>query len=112
MKCAIPLSDGAVAMHFGHCQQFALIDVDEDKKEVLNIAPVTPPPHEPGLLPRWLAGQGVTLVIAGGMGVRAQELLRENGIDVVLGVQASDPEQAVTEYLNGTLASGGNLCDH
>jgi len=112
MKCAIPLSDGVVAMHFGHCQQFAIVDVDENKKEIVSVTPVTPPAHEPGLLPRWLVGEGVTLVIAGGMGVRAQDILRENGIEVVLGVRASDPEQAVTEYLNGTLTSGSNLCDH
>ncbi|MCK7542001.1 MAG: hypothetical protein MZV63_69485 [Marinilabiliales bacterium] len=30
-----------------------------------------PRPHEPGLLPGWLAEKGVTDVIAGGMGQRA-----------------------------------------
>jgi len=42
------------------------------------------PPHEPGLLPRWLHEQGAHLIIAGGMGHRAQELFVQNGIQVTV----------------------------
>jgi len=52
------------------------------------------------------------IVIAGGMGPRAVELFRQNGIDVVLGAQESDPEQAVLSHLNGVLSTGDNVCDH
>jgi len=39
-------------MHFGHCEQFALIEVDEHENKVLSTEVLTPPPHEPGVLPR------------------------------------------------------------
>jgi len=112
MKYAVPMSGGLVATHFGHCEQFALIDVDEAKKQILNKELVPSPGHEPGLLPRWLAEQGVSVVIAGGMGSRAQNLFQQNHIGVVIGALEGDPEKAVLNYLNGTLATEDNICDH
>ena len=103
---------GALAAHFGHCEQFAIIDVDESSKRILKKEMVAPPAHEPGVLPQWLAEQGVSLVIAGGMGSRAQGLFQQNRIGVVIGVTESDPERAVLSHLNGVLAAGDNLCDH
>jgi len=112
MRFAIPVSGGVVSPHFGHCEQFALIDVDETKKTIVRKQLVASPGHEPGLLPVWLAEQGVSAVIAGGMGSRAQALFRENHIDVIIGVIESDPEKAVINYLSGSLATGDNVCDH
>jgi predicted Fe-Mo cluster-binding NifX family protein len=112
MKYAVPMSEGVLSAHFGHCEQFALIDVDEEKKQIINKELVTPPPHEPGLLPRWLAGMGVSYVIAGGMGGRAIDLFAQNGIGVSLGAMESDPEKAVLAQLNGSLITGANVCDH
>jgi Mrp family chromosome partitioning ATPase/predicted Fe-Mo cluster-binding NifX family protein len=110
MKIAIPTASGQLCMHFGHCEQFALIDVVDDK--VVNSTLVTPPPHEPGLLPRWLHELGATVIIAGGMGQRAQQLFAENDIKVVVGAPAESLENLVTAYLSGTLVSGQNTCDH
>ncbi|NLF18973.1 MAG: ATPase, partial [Lentisphaerae bacterium] len=28
MRLAIPIADGRLSLHFGHCESFALIDVD------------------------------------------------------------------------------------
>jgi len=33
---AIPVAGGRLCMHFGHCEQFALLDVDMESKEILN----------------------------------------------------------------------------
>ena len=112
MRYAIPVSGGVVAEHFGHCEHFALIDVNEEKKEILGKELVLSPGHQPGLLPEWLAEQGVSVVIAVGMGTRAQSLFSQNRIGVVIGTLESDPEKAVLNYLNGTLATGDNICDH
>jgi len=112
MKYAVPVSGGVVSAHFGHCEQFALIDVDEAKKQILKKELVSPPAHEPGLLPPWLAEKGVSLVIAGGMGSRAQGLFQQNKIGVITGTMESDPEKAVLSHLNGILATGANICDH
>ena len=112
MRIAIPLAEGRLCMHFGHCQQFALVDIDNDRKTVLDNRLVTPPPHAPGLLPKWLGEQGADVVIAGGMGSRAQALFQQDNITVVAGAPAGTPEQLAQAYLNGTLETGDNVCDH
>jgi predicted Fe-Mo cluster-binding NifX family protein len=112
MRIAIPLADGKLTMHFGHCESFALIDVDTTSKNILGREDVVPPPHQPGLLPPWIAERGAKLVIAGGMGQRAISLFQEQGITVVVGAPADTPEKLVASYLAGTLETGGNVCDH
>lgn len=112
MRIAIPMAGGRLSMHFGHCERFALVDVDPSTKRIDNKEELPAPEHEPGLLPRWLAERGAQLIIAGGMGGRAQDLFRQNGIQVVVGAPAQAPEELVAAWLEGTLASGDNLCDH
>ncbi len=112
MKFAIPVNGGIVSEHFGHCEQFALIDVDEASKQIINKELVNSPGHQPGLLPQWLAEKGVTLVIAGGIGSRAQGLFQQYNIGVITGTMESDPEKAVLSYLDDALETGANICDH
>jgi ATP-binding protein involved in chromosome partitioning len=111
-KIAIPTAAGSLCQHFGHCEQFALCDVDAENKTILNTTMVTPPPHEPGLLPTWLQEQGTNVIIAGGMGSRAQELFASKGIHVITGASPEAPEKIIGEYLRGQLATGDNVCDH
>jgi len=112
MKIAIPLAEGKLCMHFGHCATFALLDVDLEKQEIVGRAELTPPPHEPGVLPRWLAEQGAGLILAGGMGQRAQGLFEEQKIQVIVGLSPETPDVLIQHYLAGTLQAGANVCDH
>ncbi len=112
MRYAIPVSNGKLAEHFGHCEQFALIDIDVDRKAIVRKELVASPGHEPGLLPIWLAEEGVSAVIAGGMGSRAQALFRENRIEVIVGAMGNDPEQIVLNHMHGALETSENFCDH
>ena len=112
MRIAIPMANGQLAMHFGHCEAFALIDVDPEKKEILNKEIVEAPEHQPGLLPRWLAEKGAKKIIAGGMGQRAQAIFSSEGIEVIIGAPSEDPEKIVAAYLENTLEVGNNICDH
>ena len=112
MKIAIPLADGKLSMHFGHCAAFALVETDIKEKRIVKREDLDAPPHEPGLLPRWLAERGANLIIAGGMGQRAQALFCEHGIEVIIGAPAETPETLVAAWLAGTLQSGENVCDH
>ncbi len=112
MRIALPVADGKLCMHFGHCEQFALVDVDEAAKTITAATSLTPPAHEPGVLPRWLHEQGAEVIIAGGMGQRAQGLFAQNGIRVVVGAAPGSPEDVVSAYLAGTLEVGANVCDH
>ncbi len=112
MRIAIPIVNGALSAHFGHCETFALIDVDPDTKKILGRQDLQPPPHEPGVLPRWLSEQGVKVIIAGGMGQRALGLFTQQKITVCVGAPALAPEDLVAQYLAGTLETGRNVCDH
>jgi ATP-binding protein involved in chromosome partitioning len=111
MKYAVPVTGGVVSPHFGHCEQFALIDVDEGKREILKNELISSPPHEPGMLPGWLAQKGASIIIASGMGGRAVELFHQNHIDVVLGAPSEDPEKVVLAHMSGSLQTGANACD-
>jgi Mrp family chromosome partitioning ATPase/predicted Fe-Mo cluster-binding NifX family protein len=107
---AIPLAEGRLCSHFGHCEQFALIETENGQIQGKSVH--TPPPHEPGVLPKWLHEMGANVIIAGGMGSRAQGLFTENGIKVVTGAQADTPESLVHQYLTERLVTGANVCDH
>lgn len=112
MLIALPTTDDLLCMHFGHCEKFSIFEVDADEKKVIAKTILVPPPHEPGLLPKWLHSEGVNLVIAGGMGQRARDLFAQSGVNVVVGAQPADPESVVMAYLSGTLTTGENVCDH
>jgi len=110
MKFAIPLAEGKLTAHFGHCQEFAILDVEDN--EITNKEIIIPPPHEPGVLPAWLKEMGTQVIIAGGMGNRAISLFDQAGIQVITGAPVEDPEILVKDYLKNTLVAGDNLCDH
>jgi Mrp family chromosome partitioning ATPase/predicted Fe-Mo cluster-binding NifX family protein len=112
MKIAVPTADGILNRHFGHCDNIRIFEVNEQEKKIVSSADVTPPPHEPGLLPRWLGEKSVNLVIAGGMGSRAQQLFEEQGIKVITGAPSETAEKLVADFFAGTLVTGANSCDH
>jgi predicted Fe-Mo cluster-binding NifX family protein len=109
-RIAIPLESGILCSHFGHCQQFAIIETINTS--VTDEKLITPPPHEPGLLPGWLAEKGVTDVIAGGMGQRAIDLFNQQNINVFVGAMVKKPADLAKDLLNNTLVAGANYCDH
>jgi ATP-binding protein involved in chromosome partitioning len=112
MRIAIPLAQGKLSLHFGHCEQFAIFDIDGETSKVINRKDATPPAPEPGVLPRWLHENNVNVIIAGGMGQRAQQLFTQDGIKVVIGASGQSPEELVSAYLENTLETGDNICDH
>ncbi|MBU1707091.1 ATPase [bacterium] len=109
-RIAIPIDDRKLCAHFGHCSVFAFFDVKN--KTVVRKELVPAPPHQPGLLPAWLHEKQATVVIVGGMGTRAKDLLAQHEIQVIDGVSPDDPETIVASYLAGTLAIGESFCDH
>ena len=109
-KIAVPTSDGKLDGHFGHCKQFAMVEVVD--KDIKAVNYLDAPPHQPGLLPPWLADRGANDIIAGGMGQRAIDLFNEQGINVFVGAPALTPEELVNGFLNETLSFSANYCDH
>lgn len=110
MKIAIPTANKELCSHFGHCEAFAIFTVDEG--EIVSREDITPPVHEPGSHPAFLRDLGCNVVIAGGLGGRAQDLLHGYGISTVIGVQPMPLEKLVTCYVDGSLEAGDNRCDH
>ena len=60
---------------------------------------------------RMLAEKGVNVVIAGGMGSRAQDLFAQRDIQVITGASGSI-DDALTAFIQGNLKTGPNVCDH
>lgn len=111
MKIAIPTMDEKLCRHFGHCDVFTIFEIDSNN-QIIDCKKEIPPPHEPGVLPKWLGSLNVDVIIAGGMGMRAQQLFSENNVKVVVGAEADKPEDIINAYLTDTLITGANVCDH
>jgi predicted Fe-Mo cluster-binding NifX family protein len=110
-KIAVPVdNNGTLDGHFGHCKFFAIFRIEGEK--IINEENVTPPPHEPGVLPKWLAEEGVTDVLAGGMGNRAIQIFNENKVNVFVGAPKLSANELVDGFLSGTINFSANYCDH
>ncbi len=107
---AIPLENGMLCAHFGHCQKFAIVEVEN--KNITAMQEIVPPEHQPGLYPKWVAGFGTTDVIAGGMGQHAVNLFNEQKINVFVGAPIKEPKELVEDFLNENLSLSANYCDH
>lgn len=110
MKIAIPTVNDALCDHFGHCQHFAVYEINNS--QVVNKIMLPPPPHQPGVLPSWVAQQGVTDVIVGGIGQRAIDLFNQQGVNVYAGAESKKSDELVDNFLKGTLVTQANKCDH
>jgi predicted Fe-Mo cluster-binding NifX family protein len=107
---AIPMENGVLCAHFGHCQYFAIVEVNNG--EIVEIKEVTPPEHVPGLYPRWVAQFGVTDVIGGGMGQKAIELFNQQNINAFVGAPLKSAQELVTDFLANKLNLSANYCNH
>lgn len=110
-KIAVPVDDaGILDSHFGHCKFFAVLT--EEKGEIIAQENIVPPPHEPGLLPKWLADRGVTDIIAGGMGQKAIQLFNQRGVNAFVGAPKLSAKELVNGHMKGSLTFSANYCDH
>lgn len=107
MKLAISTDHGTVSAHFGRCPEFTIVEIENGKLKNKEIIPN--PGHQPGFLPQFLHDRGVTRMVAGGMGQRAQGLFAEKGIETVVGISGSI-EETIKSILAGTLKGGESLC--
>lgn len=110
-KCiAIPVENGVLCAHFGHCETFAIVEVKNGV--ITDIKQHTPPEHVPGLYPIWIAQFGVTDVIAGGMGERAIMLFNDQKINAFVGAPIKAPKELVEDFLSNKLSLSANYCNH
>lgn len=109
MKLAIATENSMVAAHFGRCSEYNIVEVEDSKVVAREV--IANPGHEPGFLPVFLSRQGVSCIIAGGMGSRAQALFAEKNIETYTGI-TGPVEQALNDYLKGSLKPGKSMCNH
>lgn len=107
MKIAVPSTGDMICSHFGHCGNFNVFTIENNK--IVESNSYNSPVHKPGVLPNFLADLDVNVVIAGGIGGGAIEIFNEKGIDVITGAIGSAKE-AVESYLAGTLISTDSVC--
>ncbi len=107
MKIAISTDGNIVSPHFGRCPQFTMVEIREGKVSEKKV--IDNPGHHPGFLPQYLSEQGVGCIIAGGMGMRAQQLFQEAAIDTILGVEGSIG-RAIEKILDGSLQGAKSMC--
>ncbi len=111
MKIAVPVDiTGKLDTHFGHCRYFLIVSTEGDN--IIHDELLQPPPHEPGVLPQWLAGLEVTDVLSGGMGNRAIQLFNHNNIRVYTGAPSMQANELVKGFLDNSIQFTGNNCDH
>jgi len=109
-RIAIPLEGTHLSTHFGHCQAFAFVDVENET--ITKITVLDPPEHQPGTYPRFVAAQGATDVIGGGMGPQAVSLFNQANVNVFIGAPVETPEVLVNDFIAGKLKLSANYCDH
>ena len=108
MKVGIANDGGMVSPHFGHCREYSIYTVENgtfSRRDINN------PGHQPGALPALLKQEGVTHVIAGGMGPKAVEIFSSHGIQVLIGV-SGEVDSVMKDFLAGNIVSGESTCHH
>ncbi len=93
MRIAIPSQDDRgmesyIAEHFGRAKYYTFVDVGLEERRVLGHEVVELPfeSHEPGDIPIFIREHEGELIMAQGMGVKAQEFFNYMGIKVLTGV--------------------------
>ena len=97
-KFAIPIQDGQLSQQFGQSRLFALITVKDHR--LTDQTEASPPDFKPGILPAWLDLQGVTHIIAAGMGDKVKRFFQRKGIEVITGVETLPADILVQQYID------------
>ena len=107
LKVAIPTDNNSISPHFGRCPSFTIVEIEGGKLKELK--EVKSPGHNPGMLPDYFSSLGVDTVIAGGMGMRAQELFSQKNIKVILGIEGNT-DNIIDDIINNRIKEGTSSC--
>jgi predicted Fe-Mo cluster-binding NifX family protein len=110
---AIPVDkNNQIEDHFGKCDFYEIYTVVEENK----IAEVKTLKAEQGCgcksnIANVLAENGVTLMLAGGIGQGAINVLNQCNIDVIKGC-TGETKEIVKQFLEGAILDSGEICSH
>lgn len=111
-KIAVPLTiNDEIDDHFGHCEFYAIYEISDDNK-ILGVNSIK---SEKGCgcksnIASILSNLGVKLMLAGGIGAGAINILNLNGIQVIRGCKGKAAD-IVMDYLNGKIKDSGESCE-
>jgi predicted Fe-Mo cluster-binding NifX family protein len=109
MKVAISTDQRYVSAHFGRCSSYTIVEIIEGN--ILSRKEIPNPGHQPGFLPQFLSEKGVSCIIAGGMGPRAQGLFAQKNIETITGIQGP-VDEVIEKFVHQELEPGEDLCGH
>jgi predicted Fe-Mo cluster-binding NifX family protein len=111
MKIAVPVTkENQIDGHFGHCESYGVFTISE-KNEISDVKKVGSP-EGCGCksdIASVLAADGVTVMLAGGIGGGAINVLNNSGIEVIRGC-SGDATEVVKLYLSGSVEDSGSSC--
>ena len=111
MKIAVPVTkENQIDGHFGHCESYGVFTIS-DKNEITDIKSIESP-QGCGCksdIASVLASDGVTIMLAGGIGGGAISVLNNSGIEVIRGC-LGDAKEVVKLYLSGLVKDSGSSC--
>jgi len=110
-RIAIPSADnggldGQRSGHFGHCEVFTLVDVEDG--EIKEVSTIPNQEHVQGgcMVPvNFLAGHNVNALIVGGIGMRPLMGFRQVGIDVYHDATRYEIRPVVEDLIAGKLTA-------
>lgn len=101
--------DALISEHFGHCDAFTLVQIEDGKVGKVEVVPNGG--HEQGgcMAPvRFLKERNVEALLSGGMGMRPLAGFRSVGIEVFFKEDARTVQEAVTMFAEGKCRSFGD----
>jgi predicted Fe-Mo cluster-binding NifX family protein len=111
MKIAVPVTrNNQIDDHFGHCEFYSVFTISE-KNEITEVKTI---PSVQGCgcksnIASTLAEDGVTIMLAGGIGGGAINILNNAGIQVVRGC-IGNAKEVVQEFISGNIKDSGESC--
>jgi len=111
MKIAVPVTtNNKVDDHFGHCNFYDVFNISQDSKIIdLKRIPSLQGCGCKSNIAEVLASDGVNVMLAGGIGNGAINVLNDAGISVVRGCTGNSTE-VVQFYLLGKILDSGKSC--
>lgn len=109
MKIAVPYHNGYISSHFGQSESFAVFTLNQENQIV---GRTLLRPEACGCksgVGSTLASEGVTIMLAGGIGEGAIRHLYNEGIIVVRGCEGK-ADDVVLDYVSGKVTDGGQTC--
>lgn len=100
MKVAVTYENGNVFAHFGHTKQFKIYEIEEGKIISEKVIATNGSGH--GMLGNLLIENEVNVLISGGLGAGAKNILEENNIEVYPGVEGK-ADEVIKDFIAGNL---------